>query len=179
MDPKAPQGGHPTPTAPRDPRGPKGPGQGGPREPKGTQGTQGDQRGPEGSQGDPRGPKGAFGALGGDGPMGPFGVIPKPFRMESHSEWKVTPHHSIPPHTILCHLLMSNAKGRLTLSLKHLLHFQSFRQRWAFKVAYVERKRSFKNDLQTPFAFASLNPRSRTPSQECPKHDSQECQKVS
>ena len=52
---------------------------------------------PQGTQGDPRaqggggqgGPKGAFGALGGDGPMGPFGVIPKPFRMECHFEWKV------------------------------------------------------------------------------------------
>ena len=29
------------------------------------------------------------GALGGNGPMGPFGVIPKPFRIESHFEWKV------------------------------------------------------------------------------------------
>jgi hypothetical protein len=23
------------------------------------------------------------------GPMGPFGVIPKPFRVESHFEWRV------------------------------------------------------------------------------------------
>ena len=37
----------------------------------------------------PKGPKGAFGALWGDGPMGPFGVIPKPFRMEGHFEWRV------------------------------------------------------------------------------------------
>ena len=49
----------------------------------------GDPRNPKGTQGNPRGPKGAFGALGGNGPMGPFGVIPKPFRMESHFEWRV------------------------------------------------------------------------------------------
>ena len=36
-----------------------------------------------------QGPKGAFGTLWGDGPMGPFGVIPKPFRMEGHCEWRV------------------------------------------------------------------------------------------
>ena len=59
--------------------GPKGT-QGDPKESKGTQG--------EGTQGGPRGPKGAFGALWGDGPRGAFGVIPKPFRMESHFEWK-------------------------------------------------------------------------------------------
>ena len=46
--------------------------------------------GPKGIKWDPRGgPKGAFGALWRDGPRGPFGVIPKPFRMEGHFEWKV------------------------------------------------------------------------------------------
>ena len=73
---------------PLDPKAPQG-AQGNPRDPKEPKGTQGDPRGPKGAkgtQGLPRGPKGAFGALGGDGPMGPFGVIPKPFRMESHFE---------------------------------------------------------------------------------------------
>ena len=47
-------------------------------------GTQGDQMGPKG--GDPRAPSAPFGGM---GPGGPFGVIPKPFRMEGHFEWKV------------------------------------------------------------------------------------------
>ena len=55
----------PTPPTPRDPGGSKGPREGG-------------------GHGDPRGHWG-----GGGGPMGPFGVIPKPFRMESHFESKV------------------------------------------------------------------------------------------
>ena len=45
--------------------------------------------GPKGIKWDPRvDPKGAFGALLGNGPRGAFEVIPKPFRMESHFEWK-------------------------------------------------------------------------------------------
>ena len=71
LDPKAPQG----PPPPPPPRGPQG--AQGPREPKGTQG-----KGPGGTR-DPRAPSAP---LGGDGP---FGVIPKPFRMEGHFEWKV------------------------------------------------------------------------------------------
>ena len=70
-----------------DPREPKGT-QWDPRGPKGTQrnprGPKG--RGPKGGQGDPRAPSAP---LGGNGAMGPFGVIPKPFRIESHFEWKV------------------------------------------------------------------------------------------
>ena len=72
MDPKAPLGPHPHPHPPGDPRG--------------TEGAKGTQRDPRERARGAKGPKGAFGALGGDGPMGPFGVIPQPFRMESHSE---------------------------------------------------------------------------------------------
>ena len=78
----------PTPT-PRIPPGtPPGPGEG--EGGKGAKGP-GDPRDPKGR----KGPKGAKGTqrrlrrLWGVGPMGPFGVIPKSFRMESHSEWKV------------------------------------------------------------------------------------------
>ena len=74
-----------------DPRGPKGT-QGDQGDPRGPKETQGDPRGPKGTQGNPRGPKGTQGRLRrpwGDGPIGPFGVIPKPFRMESHFEQTV------------------------------------------------------------------------------------------
>ncbi len=83
LDPKAPQGPHPHPNPPKGPKGTqRAQGEGGQGNPRGP-------KGPKGTRGVPRGPKGAFGALGGDGPMGPFGVIPKPFRMECHFEWKV------------------------------------------------------------------------------------------
>ena len=74
-----PWGGGPKGTQ-GDPMGLKGT-QGDPKESKGTQGE-----GTQGGQGDPRAPSAP---LGGNGAMGPFGVIPKPFRIESHFEWKV------------------------------------------------------------------------------------------
>ena len=79
--------------------------QGGPqRDPRGSQRTQGDPKGtkgpkgPKGTQGESRGPKGPKGTQGTQGTQGrlrrpwgdgPFGVIPKPFRMESHFEQRV------------------------------------------------------------------------------------------
>ena len=59
-----------------------------PLDPKAPQGGQGNPRDPKEPKG-PKGPKAPQGALWGDGPMGPFGVIPKPFRMEGHFEWRV------------------------------------------------------------------------------------------
>ena len=70
----------PTPPAGIPQRDPRGQGN-----PKGPKGTQGDPWGSKGTQADPRAPSAP---LGGMGPWGPLGVIPKPFRVESHPEWK-------------------------------------------------------------------------------------------
>ena len=61
----------------------------------GPKGIEKDPRGPKGNQGTQRYPRGIKGTQGTQGRLrrpwgdGPFGVIPKPFRMESHFEQRV------------------------------------------------------------------------------------------